>query len=345
MSKAYDNHQMKTNRLVFIISFILPLVVSVPRVLFLFNENKDEAISSVIQVTVEDILIRFILLLGFSLVTLKFNLIWIERFEKKPRFLISIAINTMILLFWILIFYLINTFLYNIYSSVPSPAVNSISYIFLWVLLLITSKTINLLEKSKLDAIEKEVLKQKSLQNELDTLKNQINPHFLFNSLNTLSLLVKKDQKAAEKFINKLSFLLRNILQSNQHSLMTVREELKVLDSYNHLIKERFQDNFNVTVKVNDEMLDRKIPVLALQILMENAVKHNEISAKNPLYMEFYNEGKYIVGKNVLQKRKGNFESTNTGLKNLNTRTKIQMGEEIEILREENYFTVKIPTQ
>ena len=336
---------MKKNRLALIISIILPLVVSVPRVLFMLNGKNDEIINSVIQVTVEDTLIRILLLFGFSLVTLKFNLVWIERFEKKNRLWVSIVINTLILLGWILIFYLINTFIYNIYSSVLSPGVNSISYFFLWVLLLITSKAINLIEKSKLDAVEKEVLKQKSLQNELDALKSQINPHFLFNSLNTLGLLVREDQKSAGKFINKLSFLFRYILQSQEQSQVTVKEELKVLDSYIHLIKQRYQDNFNVFVKVNDQMLQRKIPVLALQMLMENAVKHNEISAKNPLYMEFYSEGKWIVGKNVLQKRTGNIESTNTGLKNLNTRTKIQMGEEIEILKDETHFTVKIPTQ
>lgn len=336
---------MKKNRLAWIISIALPLAVSAPRVLFMLNGRNDEIINSVIQVTVKDTLIRIVLLFGFSLVTLKFNLVWIERFENKNRLWVSIVINALILLGWILIFYLIDLFVYDIYSSVLSPAVNSISYFFLLVLLLITSKAINLIEKSKLDAVEKEVLKQKSLQNELDALKSQINPHFLFNSLNTLGLLVREDQKAAGKFINKLSFLFRYILQSQEQSLVTVKEELKVLDSYIHLIKQRYQDNFNVFVKVNDQMLQRKIPVLALQMLMENAVKHNEISANKPLYMEFYSEGKWIVCKNVLHKRTGNIESTNTGLKNLNTRTKILIGEEIEILKDETHFTVKIPIQ
>ena len=126
--------------------------------------------------------------------------------------------------------------------------------------------------------------------------------------------------------------------------MVTVKEELKVLDSYIHLIKQRYQGNFNVSVAISDEMLHRRIPILALQMLLENAVKHNEISDQKPLYMEFYNEGKWIVGKNLLQKRLGNIESTNTGLKNLNTRTKIQMEEEIEITKDRTHFTVKVPT-
>jgi len=311
----------------------------------MLNENKDATINSVIQVTVQDILIRILLLFCFSYVTLKFNLVWIERLKTRNMLLISIIINVLILVVWIMIFNLINTFFYSVYSSVLSPGVNAMVYFFFSVLLFITSKVINLIEKSKRDTVEKEVLKQKSLQNELDALKSQINPHFLFNSLNTLSLLVREDQNAAIKFINKLSFLFRYILQSQNQSMVTVKEELKVLDSYTHLIKQRYQENFNVFVRVSDQMLQRRIPVLALQILVENAVKHNEISEKNPLYMEFYSQGKWIVGQNVLQKRTGNIESTNTGLKNLNTRTKIQMDEEIEITRDETHFTVKIPTQ
>lgn len=335
---------MKKNKLAFTISFILSLVVSLPRVLFMLNENKDDTINSVIQVSPEDTLIRVFLLFGFSLFVLMFNLIWIERIHKKNRLWASMIVNIVLFLSWILIFYLINMFIYNIHSSALSPGINSISYFFLWILLLITSHAINLIERSKFDAIEKEVLKQKSLQSALDALKSQINPHFLFNSLNTLSMLVREDQKAAGTFINKLSFLLRYILQSQEQSMITVEEELKVLDSYTHLIKQRYQDNFNVIVNVNDQILQRKIPIFALQILMENAVKHNEISAQKPLDMEFFSEGKWIVGKNVLQKRTGNIESTNIGLNNLNTRTKIQTTEEIEILMNDTHFTVKIPT-
>lgn len=141
-----NNLQMKKNRVILIISIILPLLVSIPRVLFMLNGKNDETINSVIQVTMEDTLIRILLLFGFSLVTLKFNLMWIEKFEKKNRLWVSIVINTVILMGWILIFYLINMFLYKIYSSVLSRGVNSISYFFLLVILLITSNAINLIE-------------------------------------------------------------------------------------------------------------------------------------------------------------------------------------------------------
>lgn len=335
---------MKKNGLALIIAIILSLIVSVPRILFFLNGNNELAINSAIEVSKEDIVMRILLLFGFSFITLKFNLVWIDRIKKKYRLWATITINMLILVVWTLFFSLVNTYIYPIFSSVINPRINFMVYFFFLILLMLASKAINMIEKSKLDTIEKEILKRRSLQNELDALKNQINPHFLFNSLNTLSLLVREDQKAAGKFINKLSFLFRYILQSQEQSMVTVKEELKVVDSYTHLIKQRYQENFNVTINVSDQMLIRRIPILALQILLENAVKHNEISDKNPLYMEFYSEGKWMVGKNILQKRTGNIESTNIGLKNLNSRTKIQMDEEIEIIKDENYFIVKIPT-
>ncbi len=336
---------MNKNRLAFIISAILSLVVSLPRVLFMLNENKNLDVSSIIQVSIEDILIRFILLFSFSFVTLKFNLVWIERVKLKNRHIFSVVINSIILFIWIGIFGLINAFVYAINSSVISPIINALVYFFFLVLLLLASKAITLIEKTKLDALEKEILKRHSLQNELDALKGQINPHFFFNSLNTLVLLVREDQNAAVKFINKLSFLFRYILQSQEQSLVTVDEELKVLDSYIHLIKQRYQENFNVSIHVSDQMKQRKMPVLALQILMENVLNHNEISIKRPMMVEVFEEGNWIVVKNKLQKRSENFESTGTGLRNLNTRAKIRMNKEIEISKNKEYFIVKTPTK
>lgn len=334
---------MNKNKITLMISTILPLVVSIPRVIFMLNGKNEGDIGSLIQVTVEDILIRILLLFSFSLVTLKFNLVWIERFKIKNRWWVSIVINTFILVGWILIFYVINTFFYTLFSSLFSAGINFISYFFFLVLLLISSKTIQLIEKSKLDAVEKEVLKQKSLQNELDVLKSQINPHFLFNSLNSLSLLVMEDQKAARTFINKLSFMFRYMLQSKDQDMVSIKEEVKFLESYIHLIKQRYRSNFQAMISIDEKLYQQKIPTLALQILMENAVKHNEISNENPLKVEVFDDEKYIVVRNKIQARTGSVESTHTGLSNLNSRFKLLMSKEIEIYTEDKYFTVKIP--
>ena len=234
-----------------------------------------------------------------------------------------ILLTLVILLFWLLSFELVNNFIYSIEAYTITPRLNRFIYLFVTIMLLVISRAILLNNQSKLDAIEKERLKQQSLQNELAALKNQVNPHFLFNSLNSLSLLVREDQKAAGKFINKLSFLYRYILQSKDQDLVTL--------------------NFIVNINIKDDLLQNKIPTLALQLLMENAVKHNEISDDRPLKVEVFDEGDHLVIKNRLQERTGNLESTNIGLSNLNVRFKLHMDKELEVLKEEGHFVVKIP--
>ena len=238
---------------------------------------------------------------------------------------------------------MINNFIYDIEEYSINPPVNRFVYLFVIIMLLVISRALKLNNQAKLDAIEKELLKKQNMQNELMALKNQVNPHFLFNSLNTLSLLVRDDQKAAGKFINKLSFLYRYILQSKDKDLFSVKEELKFLESYVYLIKERYRENFIANIRVNEKLFEKKIPALTLQLLMENAVKHNEISNEKPLYVDVFDEIDHLVVKNKLQKRTGSVESTNTGLSNLNGRFKLYLNKEIKISKDDSYFIVKVP--
>lgn len=319
-------------------------MVNIPRVLFLASGKKDQALNQVIEVSWEDAVVRFLLLFFYCFAILKFNLNWLDRLAQSFRLGFYFFINLLILAAWIFTFNFIQAEVYDIYASVISPKINSITYFFFLLIMLLISKALQLIEKSKLDTLEKERLKKKSLQNELEALKNQINPHFLFNSLNTLNYLVREDQKAAGIFISKLSFLYRYILQSQDKELVSVNEELKVVDSYVHLIKQRYQKNFVVNINISQELMYRKIPTLALQLLLENAVKHNEISDKRPLFVDFYNENNYLVVTNTLQERKRPAESTQKGLRNLYTRYKLSMDKEIYISKTENRFMVKIPT-
>lgn len=241
------------------------------------------------------------------------------------------------------LFKVVDHFLGNHIRTTITPRLNFFIYFFILIMLLIVSRTMVLLHQSKLDAIEKAQLKQQSIQNELLALKNQLNPHFLFNSLNSLSLLVREDQKSAGKFINKLSFLYRYILQSKDRNLVSIKEELKLIESYVFLIKQRYRDNFKAKIAIDDKLFQQKIPALALQLLVENSVKHNEISKENPLLVEIFSEDDYIVVKNKLQKRTGAIESTHTGLSNLNKRFELLVRKNILIENDSSYFIVKLP--
>lgn len=335
---------MNSNRLILVTAISISLLVNIPRILFLFGGEGQEIIN-LMEVSIEDTMVRFFLLFSFCCIVLKFNLNWLPTIKFRYRVLALLAVNLSILGSWMLFFYLINSLVYNIDVYIIHPRFNIYIYSFVMLILLVVSRVIKLNYQYKLDVIEKERLKRQSLQNELAALKNQVNPHFLFNSLNSLSLLVRQDQKAAILFINKLSFLYRYILQSKDQDLVTVKEELKFLESYNHLIKERYRDNFKVKVNVNEATLQKKIPTLALQLLMENAVKHNEISNDRPLHVEVYDENSFVIVKNRLQKRTGQVESTNTGLINLNKRFKLYTNRKIQISKDDSYFIVKIPVE
>lgn len=333
---------MNTNKLILVVAISFSLLVNIPRIIFLFG-TEENGVINLMEVSIEDTILRFFMLFTFCYVVLKFNLKWLTLFSSKFRTPLFFAGNLLIFLIWITFFELINTLVYSINDYSVNPRLNRFVFLFVLVMLLIISRAIRLNSQSKLDVIEKERLKQQSLQNELAALKNQVNPHFLFNSLNSLSLLVRENPKAAGVFINKLSFLYRYILQSKDQDLLTVKEELKFLESYIHLIKERYRDNFIVNINIDEKLLQQKVPTLALQLLMENAVKHNEISTEKPLHVDVFDENDSLVVKNRLQPRTGQVESTNTGLSNLNTRFKLHMNREIEISKDDMYFTVKIP--
>lgn len=333
---------MNTNKLILIIAISFSLLVNIPRIVFLFG-IEEHGLMSLMEVSLADTVFRISMLFSFCYLVLKLNLKWLRVINTKYRSLASIMLSLLILVLWLLSFELVNNFIYSIEAYTITPRLNRFIYLFVTIMLLVISRAILLNNQSKLDAIEKERLKQQSLQNELAALKNQVNPHFLFNSLNSLSLLVREDQKAAGRFINKLSFLYRYILQSKDQDLVTLKEELRFLESYIHLIEVRYRENFMVNINIKDDLLQNKIPTLALQLLMENAVKHNEISDDRPLKVEVFDEGDHLVIKNRLQERTGNLESTNIGLSNLNVRFKLHMDKELEVLREEGHFVVKLP--
>lgn len=190
---------------------------------------------------------------------------------------------------------------------------------------------------------EKEELKRESISAEYEALKSQINPHFLFNSLNTLSSLIDENPKTANDFVQKLSSVYRYLLTQRDKEMVQIKEELAFVDAYIYLNQIRFGTNLKVSVDVPKELADKKIVTLALQILIENAIKHNIISAGKPLYiyMGIVNE-KFIV-KNNLQRKQVMNESNGIGLNNIVHRYSFLTESEIEITETNEEFTVALP--
>ncbi len=190
---------------------------------------------------------------------------------------------------------------------------------------------------------EKEELKRESISAEYEALKSQINPHFLFNSLNTLSSLIDENPKTANNFVQKLSSVYRYLLTQRDKEMVQIKEELAFVDAYVYLNQIRFGTNLKVRVDVPKELIDKKIVTLALQILIENAIKHNIISAAKPLYiyMGIVNE-KFIV-KNNLQRKQVMNESNGIGLNNIVHRYSFLTESEVEITETNDEFTVALP--
>lgn len=190
-------------------------------------------------------------------------------------------------------------------------------------------------------ALEAEQLKKEQIAAKYETLKNQVNPHFLFNSLNVLTALVHKDADMAEKFIRQLSAVYRYVLDSRDQEVVPLREELHQLESFIYLMKIRFGNSFTAEINVPDT--DGYVAPLTLQMLLENAIKHNEVSKSNPLKIEIIRENDVILVKNNLQPKSTVEPSSGVGLENIRMRYQLLSDREVEIHTDEQFFEVKVP--
>ena len=191
-------------------------------------------------------------------------------------------------------------------------------------------------------ALDAEISKKESAIARYESLKNQINPHFLFNSLNALTNLVYEDQDKAAKFIKQLSEVYRYVLDTRERELVTLQEELAFVQSYLFLQQIRFGNNLKVNVSLNNAQ--GKIAPLALQILLENAIKHNVISVDNPLSIEVYEKNGFICVVNNLQKKSIITEDgTGLGLENIKSRYKFLTDKEVDVSEADGKFSVKLP--
>ncbi|GAA4325268.1 sensor histidine kinase [Flaviaesturariibacter amylovorans] len=191
---------------------------------------------------------------------------------------------------------------------------------------------------------EKELLEQLHLQQEFNTLKSQVNPHFLFNCFNTLSSLISEDRKGAEAFLNELSHVYRYLLKNNQDGLSTLRTELRFIESYFRLLQTRHGASVQLRVEVDRKYEAYLLPSLSLQLLVENAVKHNILSRDQPLVIDiFTTAGNRLVVNNNLQRRNAQKFSNKVGLKNIEHKYQLLNQPGFHILEDEKNFCVVLP--
>jgi sensor histidine kinase YesM len=196
--------------------------------------------------------------------------------------------------------------------------------------------------KSRRVELELETLKRENLMALHESLKQQLNPHFLFNSLNTLKSLVKQDQGQSLKFIDELASIYRHMLVYNGRPEVTLDEEIRFLQSYVGLLQIRYGDAFAVSIQIPPSILDATLPPNTLQILIENVVKHNVFSQKRPLKVRIYEESGLLIVENNLQFKKAE-ETSGVGLNNIGNRFEILKGKGIIVEKNESSFKVSLP--
>jgi len=201
----------------------------------------------------------------------------------------------------------------------------------------------NNIEKQRI-ILENEILKTEQLRATHETFKQQVDPHFLFNSLNTLQSLVKQQHtEITLQFIRELSQVYRYMLIRRDNDYVSLGEEIDFLKSYLYLLKIRFGNSFNTVININEKHICTKIPVHTLQLLAENAVKHNSVTERNPLLLEITSANNELVVCNNILLKQQNVESSGIGLQNINKRYSLLFSKEITIIAENSYFKVLLP--
>ena len=192
---------------------------------------------------------------------------------------------------------------------------------------------------------QSEALKQEHLVSQVHSLKEQVSPHFLFNSLNTLSYLVSRDATKAERYIEEMAAVYRYLLTINERHVVTLEEELSFIKAYTHLLKTRYNQHFHVTVDVDPIYHSWLLPPLTLQLLIENAVKHNIVDSQHPMEVtirSLENEAALEV-QNPIQKKRKPVRSERKGLTNIIARYELLGLPAVRVEETDHYFTVVVP--
>ncbi|WP_018616278.1 sensor histidine kinase [Segetibacter koreensis] len=218
-----------------------------------------------------------------------------------------------------------------------------ISFIVINIFLTFLHEGVSKFEKYKATVTETEQLKKEYMQSQLLGLKSQMNPHFLFNSLNTLSSLIQEDPGKAEDFLDHMSKVYRYLLRNNDEQLVSLETELVFIESYYFLLKARHTDGLHLLIDIPEEVLHQCIPPLTLQMILENAVNQNTVSKNTPLYIEVMSRENNLIIKNTIQPKVNSTEISEEGLENIANKFRLLCQQNILIEETVAERTIQLP--
>ncbi|MFC3756964.1 sensor histidine kinase [Chryseobacterium tructae] len=318
--------------IIWISSIFLGILSSVPQLASHEFNWKEAAVNSVITA-------------AFSVIMWYINIYMLNRTSKRrqhisySRLLVVLAFGMVIMfgLAWVqqLILSHINFGPVMLMVEVRGILINLVCYMFLTLLQ-------NNYAGQQIE-LELEKVKSDNLGAQYELLKQQINPHFLFNSLNTLKSMAETHDEETVDFIVKLSDFYRFTLESRKLDLIKVQEEMKIVNAYLFLQKARFGEGITFTLELEKEVFQTLVPPFTLQLLVENCIKHNIVSQSKPLHIKIYNADNHIIIENPIQRKVSIEDSLGVGLDNIKMRYKHLLEQDIIINSDEKTFQIKLP--
>jgi len=263
----------------------------------------------------------------------------------NSRFYWQLAIGILLSLVIINISYLILKFTL---TQDPPSAEQMLAMNIIGVVLLLPTISMNFgiqfLKNWKNAQVSSENFQKESIKAELTALKNHLDPHFLFNNLNVLSSLISKDKKQSQRYLEKFAEVYRIILQSSSEELVLLNQELEFISAYMYLLQIRFEDSILLTIDIPKETKNTYLPPLTLQMLIENAIKHNIASETKPLEINVFVKDEYLVVQNNLQEKKiAEHQSNKSGLVNIKKRYAHFSDVPVDVIKNTNSYIVKVP--
>jgi two-component system, LytTR family, sensor kinase len=279
-----------------------------------------------------------------------------EKYPLNKKLLISITFGfvitsiaaSLIIIFWVMVFY------FTVDQSFVIEEIDRYGLNYVIFNNVVTAILVNLFvggftiirystQEWKRAIVEAEKYKRQSIESQYATLVNQINPHFLFNSLNALVSLIPQSPDKAIEFVNRFSRIYRYVLDAKDKVVCDIKDELEFMDSFCYLQKIRFGESLIIEKRIDPDILNGFLPPLSLQLLIENAIKHNEISKSNPLNVSIYTNQNYIQVENTLRPKDVNSVSTGIGLKNLKERFEHVCDKKPEFYMAGNLYIARLP--
>jgi signal transduction histidine kinase len=240
------------------------------------------------------------------------------------------------------------TLLANAIDSYPEPlafviVTNVLITSVANILLVVALEAWMFFREGRINARKAEELHRELTGIRFEVLKNQINPHFLFNSLNVLSGLINKDTRKAQEFIEEFAYVYRYVLDTIEKQVVTLEEEMKFSKAYMFLQKIRYGDALHFEIHIEAALLEKLLPPLSLQLLLENAIKHNKAETGAPLLVEIYTKDQFLYIRNNMQSKYSGSKSTGIGLKNLSKRYEMIADQQPLFGIENQHYVAKLP--